>query len=454
MFGLGVALLGTVSSAHAAATNTEINIFNNPDLVSLDIGDLDRNGTADIAVGEGPTGGRVFAYTQTGVQGVFDTTLAGGFGQPANVAIGDFTGDGFNDITLSRVGISGDLRLLTSTAPNTFADSLIDNFGSTHAPVVGDLNQDGASDIIISRASDGQLFREQQDGGGSFTFSSLGTFGAGEHSLAIGHLDDTTVAVVNDIVIGRASGDVRVQFQTGVGTFSDVVVTNLGSAVGHVGVGNLDGAAGLDILAIRADSAVFRESQTGSQTFAETNILNFGPAAVNAMDIGDLDNDGTDDIVIALDDGRVFLNYQETAGIFTSLLLPGTFVGGVPVLDVAIGDLDSDGLQDFVLGLNDGRAFGYFQLVQDADFDSDGDVDGADFLTWQRGFNAAGTLATGDANSDLFVDAADLAIWESQYGSTHPVILAAAVPEPRALILASLGGIFCLAIRRSSILSV
>jgi hypothetical protein len=73
------------------------------------------------------------------------------------------------------------------------------------------------------------------------------------------------------------------------------------------------------------------------------------------------------------------------------------------------------------------------------DFDLDFDVDGSDFLAWQRGF----------MNPPQNYNATDLANWQVQYGSTIPLNAAAlsAVPEPSALLLASLA-VGCCAIRR------
>ena len=77
---------------------------------------------------------------------------------------------------------------------------------------------------------------------------------------------------------------------------------------------------------------------------------------------------------------------------------------------------------------------------ENADFNADGAVDGQDFLIWQRNFGVAagGTREQGNANPgvDGAVDGVDLTIWKSQFGSASSVV-AAAVPEPGAAILAA-----------------
>ncbi|MBX3434356.1 MAG: autotransporter-associated beta strand repeat-containing protein, partial [Pirellulales bacterium] len=81
-------------------------------------------------------------------------------------------------------------------------------------------------------------------------------------------------------------------------------------------------------------------------------------------------------------------------------------------------------------------------FTQPGDFDNDSDVDGADFLAWQRGF--PGTF-----------DANDLADWQTNYGVGVPVVAAAGgavvgVPEPGAMLLAAVGGLACLIVRKRS----
>lgn len=80
--------------------------------------------------------------------------------------------------------------------------------------------------------------------------------------------------------------------------------------------------------------------------------------------------------------------------------------------------------------------------ADDADFNDDNIVDGLDFLILQRGTGVGTTAAEGDANGDGVINGADLAIWETQYGGPPPLAaVAAAVPEPTALLLLQLAGL-------------
>ncbi|MCA9238225.1 MAG: PEP-CTERM sorting domain-containing protein [Planctomycetales bacterium] len=83
-------------------------------------------------------------------------------------------------------------------------------------------------------------------------------------------------------------------------------------------------------------------------------------------------------------------------------------------------------------------AFNNLNLIEvptaPGDFDEDGDVDGADFLIWQRG----GSPLPGSVD--------DLQAWQANFGTTAPLI--AAAPEPGAIGLILLAGLFALRLRR------
>jgi hypothetical protein len=93
--------------------------------------------------------------------------------------------------------------------------------------------------------------------------------------------------------------------------------------------------------------------------------------------------------------------------------------------------------------------FGDKAVFENADFDCDNDVDGNDFLRWQRGLGLTGQTnrSNGDANGDGSVTSADLAVWRNQFGTTPTTVVAAAVPEPGAVVLAT-GLVLALGARR------
>lgn len=80
------------------------------------------------------------------------------------------------------------------------------------------------------------------------------------------------------------------------------------------------------------------------------------------------------------------------------------------------------------------------------DYNFDGSVDGADLLEWQRGLGSAARLAA-DGNHNGGVDAGDLAAWQNHLGESLSQSNEGqtAVPEPAAVVLVLLSGMFPMA---------
>jgi hypothetical protein len=383
---------GLAVSSQAAVDYNDVTIFTadyDANVCSISIGDLNRDNLNDLAVGLDD--GRLFRLTQTGSRGVF----AGGgahldyYAHPIVVKVAELNGDSFNDIVVGRPGyvVEGteysDLYREFSTDANTFDWALIDNFGSSYAgPVTADLNQDGHTDIALIR-SDGTLHREFQNGSGGFNYGYIDSIGGEQHAITTGHLDATTSSIVNDIVVSRwvpgygASAYVKFQNPTTPGTFYEKNIWNSGSIVTQLATGDLNADGKQDILVVLQDGRVFAQYQTGSRSFSGgTNILNFG-FPLTAIAVGDVDSDGRDDIIVGRSTGNLYVELQQDSGNFIAPL--GSLVAYEPnsIASIEIGDVDNDGLKDFAVGLTDGRVIVHYQeqgeCITPLDYDLDGD---------------------------------------------------------------------------------
>ena len=201
-----------------------------------------------------------------------------------------------------------------------------------------------------------------------------------------------------------------------------------------------------------------------SSSFSITQIQAHHDATNNA--IGDADNvDWTAPTVLggtSYPEGLIFINEDYTTGEIWVNEPDGsnpTLIGDTGTNGSASessGILDISGLVGYrpgsiVLTSNQGSATSLSVLINpdatldvadpNADFDGDGDIDGADFLTWQRNLGSGTSPPQGDADNDGDVDGEDLVVWETQYGDS-PNSIAATVPEPSALFLAMLAGLF------------
>ena len=177
----------------------------------------------------------------------------------------------------------------------------------------------------------------------------------------------------------------------------------------------------------------------GDLTFSASSIVSLtaGPA------------DGTLDVSGMIDLASAILELDYSAGVFpqagdtyeildSTNAIVGTFANALD--QVTDGNLN---IWDIIYNSNSVyvTATGVEVVPPSGDFDSDLDVDGSDFLAWQRGFM---TLPSN-------YDATDLVNWQAQYGTGALASAAvSAVPEPSALLLASLAVGCCSHRRRYS----
>lgn len=128
----------------------------------------------------------------------------------------------------------------------------------------------------------------------------------------------------------------------------------------------------------------------------------------------------------------------------TNPVAPSALSVGQSISLGTIGDFSTEEAQDslamkFLIGSEQSFRFATIQFTSGTglagDFDGDGDIDGRDFLRWQRG------------QSPNSLSASDLADWQAGYGAGS-LAAVAAVPEPAALYLASVGATVLLLRRR------
>jgi flagellin-like hook-associated protein FlgL len=247
-------------------------------------------------------------------------------GAEGDIAAGDLNGDGLDDLVyFSRSG-GPRIQVFLSNGNGTFTETGISETAGVRSLELVDVNNDGNLDILA-----------ETFGGSTNIFVRLGD-GQGGFGAKIN--SDTTIGSLTGVTYGDLNGDGNID-----------AVANNGSAT----------------------SILFGDG-TGSFTLSQTIGLG------NATRVGDLNRDGHQDLVIALNSWTNHIYLNNGNGEFTFLT---SFSDGTNNSTIALADLNEDGILDLI-------AQNSYNL---------GNGDGT-FQSYVNAFNAGYDLTIADLNND------------------------------------------------------
>lgn len=274
----------------------------------------------------------------------------------SSVAAGDLNGDGRPDLTSTNISIVGpsphsgqvSVILQSQSSPGVFGGSIEFGVGSDPQKVaIGDLNGDSFEDLVTANntaASISILFQNSVSPGTFLTAKNLGV-GAHPTGIAIGDLNGDGHL---DIAIADSGLSILFQNPNAAGIFLSPM--SLGVNCSSVGIGDFNADGRLDLVATSPDAgnvSILLQSTIGSGQFLSplTVVAGFQPIDVA---IADLNVDGLPDLAIAnagTPDNpataslSVLLNNLNSPGRF---LAATNYATGARSQSIAVGDLNGD----------------------------------------------------------------------------------------------------------------
>ncbi|HJV88958.1 MAG TPA: VCBS repeat-containing protein [Holophagaceae bacterium] len=291
-------------------------------------------------------------------------------GDPAAIAVGDLNGDLLPDIVVANAA-NGTISVYFQTASHGFTQGTTLSTGAL-TPVdvaIGDLNQDNRPDIVVatSGASVAQIFFQTAPGVFQATPVSL-SLGGDPRCVVVADLNNDGRP---DLAVGTTADVVSVFFQNAApaGTFAPAVDLPVGPRPVALKAVALTTSGLLDLITANyrasATQGVTVLRQTAPGVFAAGVGYDTGDYFATGLAVTDLDGDGRPDLAVSCagrpgDPGSVAVLIQDpaTPGAF---LAPDNYSGYSGPLGVGIGDLNNDGQPDLVVA--DGEPYRRLQLA-------------------------------------------------------------------------------------------
>jgi len=300
---------------------------------------------------------------------------AGGFEDPLHLPVGldpwdvrsgDWNEDGSVDLTAGNL-LSHTISFVAGQGDGTFAPAGSIPARSPSGLTPSDFDGDGHADLVVATnfpPSTILLLR----GGGDGSFDVPSTFPTGQSPLATALGDIDADGHVDAVVTGRFPSSGSVALGMGDGTFGAPITFPVGFSPTDVEVAHLDRDPYADVVVLETfDEEIELFFGRSDGTLVGGDVIALDDEA-SALTVGDLDQDGSADIAVATREptfpngsaGRVALLFGLGDGTFTPAV---SHTVGFPPQDVAIEDLDGNGVPDLVLSTNDGVATGFLAVA-------------------------------------------------------------------------------------------
>ena len=271
-------------------------------------------------------------------------------GNPLSVAVGDFNGDGRQDLAVANTTANNVSILLGNGAGGFSAGN---NFPVGAAPefvVVNDFNGDGRQDLATANRNSHNVSILLGNGAGGFSTATNFAANTFPHSVAVGDFNRDGKA---DLAVATQSGNVSILLGFGNGSFGATTQFYANRLPRIVAVGDFN-EDGKQDLAVSEKFNNNPEIPPGHVSILLGDGMGSFSAPVNfdvannaaSLAVGDFNGDGKQDLAVA---NSSTPNVSILLGNGTGSFGAATpFAVGRPPWGVAVGDFNGDGRQDLV----------------------------------------------------------------------------------------------------------
>ena len=326
------------------------------------MGDLNGDGRNDVALvaydtaGWGRRGLFVFLQSESGY-------LNGPINYSNNnynsVDIGDLNHDGTPDVVAGYGGVH--IEVFPQTASGTLGPSVVYPTPNSYIVRIADMNNDGRVDVVgLGMGSGVSILLQTPEGTlqAPVTYPIDSGNALSELKLAVGDINnDGLIDIVTQSRDGSGTYRLVARLQKRDGTFDDPIYYVLGQdGTFAITVGDIDGDGLNELIAgVRTNLFIFHNvTQAG---FAQPDVLPLGITGISGLSVTDITGDGRNDVVFLCNPsdtpGVCFCAQTDSGTLLAPAYYPVsnswpvpwpiTYLDGGPL---AIGDLNGDGLPD------------------------------------------------------------------------------------------------------------